>query len=294
MLELCLLECFFYVYKSALAIDYELNVTHRSEFAEILKEFLTLKDFICVCDWKWRRRSMYLDQVHLVLLVAEHVCICDFVLRLAVSKLFTYDSFFSLCPIWHRSPYLTLKFCSFSGCLQAGGGSHFISSSSAVKSTTVSTVHAGDIHLAQPNVSNSYNERDVPPWHRSQPLSALQNHEGPSELPGGEREKSSLGAGMPSPERVKQLNRDAMTSSDLQETEGHQKLRSVVAGRVIWCLDGMLWKWEFFMYFWCFYMTRCSNTDGMWNLYLVWFTWFSWIFLCRFETATAYKPWFKR
>ncbi|MCI4384422.1 hypothetical protein PGIGA_G00038470 [Pangasianodon gigas] len=116
---------------------------------------------------------------------------------------------------------------------QVGGDSHFTPSTSAVNSTTVSTVHAGDIHLAQPSVSNSCNERDVPPWHQSQPLSTLQNHKGPSELPGAEREESSLGVGvrkLSSPERVKQPNREAVTSWDLQETDGYQRSRSAVAG----------------------------------------------------------------
>lgn len=118
---------------------------------------------------------------------------------------------------------------------QVGGGSHFTPSSSAIKSTTVSTAHAGDLHLAQPSVSNRYDERDAPPWHQSQPLSALQNHKGPSELPGAEREESSLSAGvgvrkLPSLERVKQPNGEVVTSCDLQETDGNQRSRSAVAG----------------------------------------------------------------
>ncbi|XP_060796084.1 supervillin a isoform X4 [Neoarius graeffei] len=105
-----------------------------------------------------------------------------------------------------------------------------VTTSSAVNSTTVSTVHAGDIHLAQPTVSSSYNERDVPPWHQPQPLSALQNRKGPSELP--EREESSMGLGvrkLPSLERVRQPNREAVTC-DLQETDGHQRSGSAVPG----------------------------------------------------------------
>ncbi|XP_047015226.2 supervillin a isoform X6 [Ictalurus punctatus] len=114
-----------------------------------------------------------------------------------------------------------------------GGGSHITPSSSAIKSTTVSTVHAGDLHLAQPSVSNRYDERDAPPWHQSQPLSALQSHNGPSELPGAEREESSLGVGvrkLPSLERVKQPKGEVATSCDLQETDGNQRSRSAVAG----------------------------------------------------------------
>ncbi|XP_047673682.1 supervillin a isoform X17 [Tachysurus fulvidraco] len=100
-----------------------------------------------------------------------------------------------------------------------GGGSHFTSSSSAVKSTTVSTVHAGDIHLTQPSVSNSYSERDVPSWRHP--------GRGASELPGAEIQESSLGPCMrklPSSEKEKQPDREAMTSCDLQETDGHQRL----------------------------------------------------------------------
>lgn len=44
----------------------------------------------------------------------------------------------------------------------------------------------------------------------------------------------------------------------------------------------------FFMYFCPFYVTRkCSNTDKMLNLYLMWFKWFSNVFLCSFERATV-------
>ncbi|XP_060753080.1 supervillin-like isoform X5 [Tachysurus vachellii] len=102
---------------------------------------------------------------------------------------------------------------------QIGGGSHFTSSSSAVKSTTVSTVHAGDIHLTQPSVTNSYTERDVPSWRHP--------GRGASELPGAERQESSLGPCMrklPSSEKEKQPDREAVTSCDLQETDGHQRL----------------------------------------------------------------------
>ncbi|XP_058262152.1 supervillin a isoform X4 [Hemibagrus wyckioides] len=116
---------------------------------------------------------------------------------------------------------------------QVGGGSHFTSSASAVKSTTVSTVHAGDIHLAQPSVSNSYTEQDVPPWQQSQPLSTLQNRTGASELPGAEREESNLGVyvrKLPSSDREKQPDRVAVTSYDLQETDGHQRSKSALAG----------------------------------------------------------------
>ncbi|XP_046709419.1 supervillin a isoform X3 [Silurus meridionalis] len=112
-----------------------------------------------------------------------------------------------------------------------GGGSHFTPlSSSAEKSTTVSTVHAGDIHLAQSKIRN---ERDVPPWHQSQPLSALQGNMGPSELPGGERGESSLGVDMRKLNTVKrdqQINKEALTSYDLQETDGHLSSRSGAAG----------------------------------------------------------------
>lgn len=60
------------------------------------------------CHWKiyfsyvfkWRSlywRTVWACQVHLVLVVTEHVCICVLVLRLAVPRLFTYDSFLSFC-----------------------------------------------------------------------------------------------------------------------------------------------------------------------------------------------------
>ncbi|TSK14827.1 Supervillin [Bagarius yarrelli] len=100
-----------------------------------------------------------------------------------------------------------------------GRGSHFTTSSSAVKSTTVSTVHAGDIHLAQPSVSNCRNE---PPWC----LSA-------SELPEAGREESSLGVRvnkLPSLEKREQPNREAVTLCDLQDQDRPQRYRTAVAG----------------------------------------------------------------
>lgn len=204
--------------------------------------------------------------MHLVLFVIEYACICVFVLKLAVTRLENFAYFFV--------------------CLQVGGSFNLTSSLSAGKSTTVSTVHAGDIHLAQPSVSNSYNKRDVPPWQQSQPLSALRNRKGASELPGAEREESSLGVcgrKLPSPERVRQPNREPAMSCDLQKTGGHQRSGLVAAGRFIW---SFLFNGLFHVLLAFVRNKQVSNTVKMLNLYLMWFTWFSRIFLCSFETAT--------
>ncbi|XP_053366961.1 supervillin a isoform X3 [Clarias gariepinus] len=92
-----------------------------------------------------------------------------------------------------------------------GASSHFPPSSSVVKPTTVSSVHAGDIHLAQSSVSNSYNER-----------------KGLSELPSAETEESGLGVGIR--KLLSQPEGEVVTSHEFQETDGHQKTRSAVTG----------------------------------------------------------------
>uniref|UniRef100_A0A8C1KIV5 Supervillin-like n=1 Tax=Cyprinus carpio TaxID=7962 RepID=A0A8C1KIV5_CYPCA len=59
--------------------------------------------------------------------------------------------------------------------------SHFASTStSALRSSTVSTEHAGDIHLTMPNVSGpAYYEQILSPPHHSQPAQEVQTHRSP-------------------------------------------------------------------------------------------------------------------
>ncbi|XP_062859022.1 supervillin a isoform X3 [Trichomycterus rosablanca] len=119
------------------------------------------------------------------------------------------------------------------------GGSCLNSTSSANKSTTVSSAHAGDIHLT--TSSKSYDERAFPPWHKSQPLST--NSKGHSEGPVAEKEDSALCIGKrkhPSPDSVKQPVREweqlrgharqELTSCDLQDPDGYQRFTSAVSG----------------------------------------------------------------
>ncbi|XP_056325274.1 supervillin a isoform X5 [Danio aesculapii] len=114
---------------------------------------------------------------------------------------------------------------------QPAAGARFApSSNSAMRSSTVSTEHAGDIHLTMPNVSGpAYYEQTVSPPHHPQPGQEIQTHQSLAE---GERLLLSTGKRkLPSPEIVKrtphaQPARDwdskavAVTSQDLSQTDG--------------------------------------------------------------------------
>ncbi|XP_049320909.1 supervillin a isoform X4 [Astyanax mexicanus] len=115
-----------------------------------------------------------------------------------------------------------------------GGGSH-LSSASSIKSSTVSTAHAGDIHLTTPVSTVAYDERVLPPW--QQPTTVVQNQKGPSELPVGQREEGKRK--LPSPDSVKQPAREweehrgytkTAVTSDFQETDGQQRSNMSVSG----------------------------------------------------------------
>ncbi|XP_036428390.1 supervillin a isoform X4 [Colossoma macropomum] len=122
-----------------------------------------------------------------------------------------------------------------------GGGSH-LSTASSLKSSTVSTAHAGDIHLTTPMSTATYDERALPPWHQPQPATVVQNWKGPCEPSVGQREEPSLATGkrkLPSPESVKQPAREweeqrghskAAVTSELQETDGQQRSKTAVSG----------------------------------------------------------------
>uniref|UniRef100_W5KZR3 Supervillin a n=1 Tax=Astyanax mexicanus TaxID=7994 RepID=W5KZR3_ASTMX len=117
---------------------------------------------------------------------------------------------------------------------EIGGGSH-LSSASSIKSSTVSTAHAGDIHLTTPVSTVAYDERVLPPW--QQPTTVVQNQKGPSELPVGQREEGKRK--LPSPDSVKQPAREweehqgytkTAVTSDFQETDGQQRSNMAVSG----------------------------------------------------------------
>uniref|UniRef100_A0A3B4BKJ7 HP domain-containing protein n=1 Tax=Pygocentrus nattereri TaxID=42514 RepID=A0A3B4BKJ7_PYGNA len=103
-------------------------------------------------------------------------------------------------------------------------------STSSLKSSTVSTAHAGDIHLTMS--ATTHDERALPSWHQPQPAAVVQNWKGSSEPFVVQREEPSLAMGkrkLPSPESVKQPAREweeqrghskAAVTSDLQETDG--------------------------------------------------------------------------
>ncbi|XP_072523178.1 supervillin a isoform X3 [Salminus brasiliensis] len=112
------------------------------------------------------------------------------------------------------------------------GGSH-LSTASSIKSSTVSTAHAGDIHLTTPVSAVAYDERALPPWH--QPATVAQNQKGPSEPPVAQREEGKRK--LPSPDSMKQPAREweehwghskAAVTTDFQEMDGQQ--RSKMAG----------------------------------------------------------------
>ncbi|XP_073773425.1 supervillin a isoform X13 [Danio rerio] len=114
---------------------------------------------------------------------------------------------------------------------QPAGGARFApSSNSAMRSSTVSTEHAGDIHLTMPNVSGpAYYEQTVSPQHHPQPAHDIQTHQSLAE--GGRLLLSTGKRKLPSPDSVKrtphaQPARDwdskavAVTSQDLSQTDG--------------------------------------------------------------------------
>ncbi|XP_042623563.1 supervillin-like isoform X20 [Cyprinus carpio] len=111
--------------------------------------------------------------------------------------------------------------------LQPPGGAHFASTStSALRSSTVSTEHAGDIHLTMPNVSGpAYYEQILSPPHHSQPAQEVQTHRSPDVSPVAQGEKLVLSMGkmkLPSPECMKQTPH-AQPARDWEEHKGHSE-----------------------------------------------------------------------
>lgn len=131
------------------------------------------------------------------------------------------------------------------------GGDRFASASSSVlKSSTVSTEHAGDIHLATPT---AYYEQALSPPHRSQPVQETSRNQTRQEaemLPVAQGEML-MGMGKrkhPSPESIKQTpqtqpdgeweepkgyNMELVTPHDLSETDGKHKSKAAISGRGI-------------------------------------------------------------
>uniref|UniRef100_A0A8C1KJ60 Supervillin-like n=1 Tax=Cyprinus carpio TaxID=7962 RepID=A0A8C1KJ60_CYPCA len=104
---------------------------------------------------------------------------------------------------------------------------HFASTStSALRSSTVSTEHAGDIHLTMPNVSGpAYYEQILSPPHHSQPAQEVQTHRSPDVSPVAQGEKLVLSMGkmkLPSPECMKQTPH-AQPARDWEEHKGHSE-----------------------------------------------------------------------
>ncbi|XP_026132764.1 supervillin-like isoform X15 [Carassius auratus] len=103
--------------------------------------------------------------------------------------------------------------------LQPAGGACFASTStSALRSSTVSTEHAGDIHLTMPNVSGpAYYEKTLSPPY--QPQAAHQSPEAAQ----GEKQLLNMGKRKhPSPESMKQTPH-AQPASDWEEYKGHNE-----------------------------------------------------------------------
>uniref|UniRef100_A0A671SWW6 Supervillin-like n=1 Tax=Sinocyclocheilus anshuiensis TaxID=1608454 RepID=A0A671SWW6_9TELE len=106
--------------------------------------------------------------------------------------------------------------------ISPAGGARFASTStSALRSSTVSTEHAGDIHLTMPNVSGpAYYEQTLSPPY--QPQTA---HQGPDVFPVAQGEKQLLSMGkrkLPSPESMKQTPH-AQPARDWEEFKGHNE-----------------------------------------------------------------------
>ncbi|XP_051968239.1 supervillin-like isoform X2 [Xyrauchen texanus] len=127
--------------------------------------------------------------------------------------------------------------------LQPAGEGHFASaSSSALRSSTVSTEHAGDIHLATPNVSGrAYYEQALSLPCQSQLAQEFQPHHGPDKTPFAQRMGKRK---LPSPESVKQTphaqpvreweehnghNKELVTSQDLSETDGEHNSKATMS-----------------------------------------------------------------
>uniref|UniRef100_A0A673FVV3 Supervillin-like n=1 Tax=Sinocyclocheilus rhinocerous TaxID=307959 RepID=A0A673FVV3_9TELE len=128
-------------------------------------------------------------------------------------------------------------------------------STSALRSSTVSTEHAGDIHLTMPNVSGpAYYEQTLSPPHHPQPAQEIQTHQSPDVSPVAQGEKLVLSMGkrkLPSPESMKQtphaqpardweehkVHSEALvTPQDLSETDGELKSKAAMSGREIWMI----------------------------------------------------------
>ncbi|KAL0179512.1 hypothetical protein M9458_024954, partial [Cirrhinus mrigala] len=111
--------------------------------------------------------------------------------------------------------------------MQPAGGARFASTStSALRSSTVSTEHAGDIHLTMPNVSApAYYEQALSPPHHPQPAQHVQAHQSPDVSPMAQGEKLVLSMGkrkLPSPESMKQTPQ-AQPARDWEEYKGHNE-----------------------------------------------------------------------
>uniref|UniRef100_A0A672JVV9 Supervillin-like n=1 Tax=Sinocyclocheilus grahami TaxID=75366 RepID=A0A672JVV9_SINGR len=133
--------------------------------------------------------------------------------------------------------------------LQPVGEARFASTStSALRSSTVSTEHAGDIHLTMPNVSGpAYYEQTLYPPHHPQPAQEIQTHQSPDVSPVAQGEKLVLSMGkrkLPSPESMKQtphaqpardweehkVHSEALvTPQDLSETDGELKSKAAMS-----------------------------------------------------------------
>ncbi|XP_043109381.1 supervillin a isoform X21 [Puntigrus tetrazona] len=128
--------------------------------------------------------------------------------------------------------------------LQPAGGARFASTStSALRSSTVSTEHAGDIHLTMSNVSGpAYYEQTLSPPYQPQTV-----HQSSDVFPVAQGEKQLLNMGkrkLPSPESMKQTphaqpardweeykghNEALVTPKDPSETDGEHKLKAAIS-----------------------------------------------------------------
>ncbi|XP_077057046.1 supervillin a isoform X34 [Siphateles boraxobius] len=133
--------------------------------------------------------------------------------------------------------------------LQPAGGGRFASTStSALRSSTVSTEHAGDIHLTMSNVSGpAYYEQTLSPPQHPQPAQEIQSHQSPDVSLATQGERLVLNMGkrkLPSPETMKRTphaqpakdceelkghNRVLVTSQDLSETDGEHKSKAAMS-----------------------------------------------------------------
>uniref|UniRef100_A0A672NC02 Supervillin-like n=1 Tax=Sinocyclocheilus grahami TaxID=75366 RepID=A0A672NC02_SINGR len=106
---------------------------------------------------------------------------------------------------------------------QVCGACFASTSTSALRSSTVSTEHAGDIHLTMPNVSGpAYYEQTLSPPY--QPQTA---HQAPDVFPVAQGEKQLLSMGkrkLPSPESMKQTPH-AQPARDWEEFKGLARLK---------------------------------------------------------------------